>query len=318
MSQHDFVIDNGPGLAVRTDINAALLALVQQNSGPVEPTTKYPGQLWLDTSVAPNGQLRQRNQANTAWVIVALGDFVKKAGDTMTGSLSVNGSISAIGNRVTTDSNFASTTATAILATTGAGSIYLRPNGAGSISGQATVDSTGMILGTFSATGASDGKSIGGAFLQSSRNITTGTGHLNFYNPNGLVGAITTSGSATAYGTSSDENLKDFIGLYDPLKAIDIIRRDPVRDFNWKVDGSYAVGWGAQTSYAISHDLAQPPEDVPLEEGKTAPAPGEAGYQPWGMDQSKRTPYLWAALAWAVDRIDDLEARLSALEAAAA
>jgi hypothetical protein len=68
MAQHDGVIDNGPGLAVRTDINAALQALLTQNSGPVEPTTKYAGMLWLDTSVAPDGMLRQRNQANTAWI----------------------------------------------------------------------------------------------------------------------------------------------------------------------------------------------------------------------------------------------------------
>lgn len=68
MSQHDMVIDNGPGLAVRTDINAAIQALVQQSSGPIEPTVKYPGQLWLDTTIAPDGLLRQRNQANNAWI----------------------------------------------------------------------------------------------------------------------------------------------------------------------------------------------------------------------------------------------------------
>jgi hypothetical protein len=68
MAQHDMIIDNGPGLAVRTDINAALQALVQQSSGPVEPSTQYPGMLWLDTTVAPNGLLWQRNQANNAWI----------------------------------------------------------------------------------------------------------------------------------------------------------------------------------------------------------------------------------------------------------
>jgi hypothetical protein len=70
--QHDMVIDNGPGLAVRTDINAAIQALVSMNAGSVEPTTTYAGMLWLDTSVPPDGQLRQRNQTNTAWVAPAL------------------------------------------------------------------------------------------------------------------------------------------------------------------------------------------------------------------------------------------------------
>jgi hypothetical protein len=31
----------------------------------------YAGMLWLDTSVPPNGQLRMRNQANTAWIAIA-------------------------------------------------------------------------------------------------------------------------------------------------------------------------------------------------------------------------------------------------------
>lgn len=71
--QADFVVDNGPGLAVRTDINAQLLALATLSSGPVEPATKYAGMLWLDTSVSPNGLLRQRNLANTAWLTLQSG-----------------------------------------------------------------------------------------------------------------------------------------------------------------------------------------------------------------------------------------------------
>jgi hypothetical protein len=68
MPQHDMVIDNGSGLGVRTDFNAAMQALVSLSSGPVEPTVKYAGMFWLDLSVSPDGLLRQRNQANTAWV----------------------------------------------------------------------------------------------------------------------------------------------------------------------------------------------------------------------------------------------------------
>jgi hypothetical protein len=66
--QHDMVVDNGPGLTVRTDMNAALQALASQNAGPIEPTVKYAGMLWLDTTVAPDGLIRMRNQANNAWV----------------------------------------------------------------------------------------------------------------------------------------------------------------------------------------------------------------------------------------------------------
>lgn len=75
MSQHDMVVDDGPGLAVRTDMNAAIQALASCSSGPIEPTVKYPGQIWLDTSVAPNGHLRQRDQGNTAWIDVPVAPF---------------------------------------------------------------------------------------------------------------------------------------------------------------------------------------------------------------------------------------------------
>jgi hypothetical protein len=71
MPNHDFIVDNNPGVTFRADINAALAALAQLSSGTVEPTVKYPGMLWLDTSISPDGQLRMRNQANTGWIVPA-------------------------------------------------------------------------------------------------------------------------------------------------------------------------------------------------------------------------------------------------------
>ncbi|MBJ3784008.1 SGNH/GDSL hydrolase family protein [Devosia sediminis] len=155
-----------------------------------------------------------------------------------------------------------------------------------------------------SAVGAVNGKTLGEDAIESSRSTTGAAGHAYFYNPNGTVGMISTSGSATSYLTSSDESLKDFDGLYDPVAAIDIIRADPVRVFTWKVDGTAAVGWGAQTSYSVSTDLAVPGEGLI----------GDENFRPWGVDQGKRTPYLWAALSWALDQIDKLESRVAALE----
>lgn len=64
MAQHDQVIDNGPGLAVRTDFNAALAALFSSSSGAVEPAVKVAGQLWFNTTT---GKLQVRNSGNTAW-----------------------------------------------------------------------------------------------------------------------------------------------------------------------------------------------------------------------------------------------------------
>jgi hypothetical protein len=163
--------------------------------------------------------------------------------------------------------------------------------------------STGAVLsqGTFSATGATAGMTQSSGLVDTSRNFTTTQSHYRFYNPNGQVGNINTSASATAYVTSSDERLKSFTGLYDPQEAIRIIRADPVRAFNWKAGDIPAIGWGAQTSYAVDPGLAVPPPD-------------DEPDGVWGIDQGKRTPYLWAALSHALDRIDQLEARIAALE----
>ncbi len=68
MSQTDLNVANGSGATVRADINAHLDALASQSSGASEPSTKFPNQWWLDTST---NILKQRDNANTAWVNVA-------------------------------------------------------------------------------------------------------------------------------------------------------------------------------------------------------------------------------------------------------
>ena len=65
MSQHDYVINNGTGSAVRADINGALTAIASANSGGTAPSTTYAFQLWADTS---SGNLKIRNGANSAWI----------------------------------------------------------------------------------------------------------------------------------------------------------------------------------------------------------------------------------------------------------
>ena len=67
MSQHDYVIDDQPGLSFLTDLNNNLAAIVTNNSGTSEPTTKYPLQWWADTT---SDILKIRNEANNAWINV--------------------------------------------------------------------------------------------------------------------------------------------------------------------------------------------------------------------------------------------------------
>jgi hypothetical protein len=168
-------------------------------------------------------------------------------------------------------------------------------------------------LNVFSDTGASNGKTFanGSSVLDSSRNATSAQLHQRFYNANGQVGNISTSGTGTSYAVTSNEDYKNFIGEYDAQKAIDIIKSDPVRDWNWTPEkgGGYAVGWGAQTSYTVSPDLATKGGWY-LNGEEVAPGTEDAEYVEWGVDQGKRTPYLWAAVSYLIDEVKTLRAML--------
>jgi hypothetical protein len=68
MSQHDYVLADQAGLAFLSDLNNALAAVVSLNSGATAPATTYAYQYWLDTTA---GLLKQRNAANSGWVVRA-------------------------------------------------------------------------------------------------------------------------------------------------------------------------------------------------------------------------------------------------------
>ena len=64
---HDYVVSNGTGAAVRSDLNDALAAIVSNNSSSTAPATTYAYQWWADTTT---GLLKQRNAANSAFVTI--------------------------------------------------------------------------------------------------------------------------------------------------------------------------------------------------------------------------------------------------------
>lgn len=214
--------------------------------------------------------------------------------------------------------------ATAIITREKGDARYLELTG-GVIEGSTYVETGNLVVGSNTASGSSPVPNvvIGGAAINIRRTGTTSETHMTFTRnitvAPSTYGSITSASGATAYNTSSDENLKDFTGLLDPQRAIDILRADPPREFDWKDGSGHGVGWGAQTSYSISPDLASPPPVWEPDEERypgvlTAPKAGEPGYVPWGMDLSKRVPYLAAALVYALDKIDELTARIAALE----
>ena len=151
-----------------------------------------------------------------------------------------------------------------------------------------------LLIGT---TTVPNGSADGIAFYPgSSGRILSGgsTGTFNqvlFYNPNGSVGSIQTSGSATAYNTSSDVRLKENIADA-PAGNIDSIR---VRSFDWKADGSH------QTYGMVAQELV----DVAPE----AVSQGETEDDMWAVDYSKLVPMM-------IKEIQDLKAEVAALKGA--
>lgn len=101
MATHDYVIANGTGAAVRSDLNNALAAIVSNNSSSTEPTTTYAFQWWADTNTT---LLKFRNAANSAWITVgdystanfglltsatAASTYLALSGGTVTGALNI-------------------------------------------------------------------------------------------------------------------------------------------------------------------------------------------------------------------------------------
>jgi hypothetical protein len=148
-----------------------------------------------------------------------------------------------------------------------------------------------------------------------------------FYNGNGLVGSIVTSGTATAYNTSSDYRLKDNVlpmtGSIDRLKALKPSKFNFIADPTLTVDGFLAHEAQSVVPEAVhgtkdammdeEYEVTPEVEAVLDAEGNVTTEAVEAvmgtrnvpDYQ--AIDQSKLVPLLVAALQEAITRIETLE-----------
>jgi hypothetical protein len=300
---------------------------VQVSGAPfMDKVYSIPADMWAGFKTSANRFVVNDKVDGTGTDVLAISE---------TGAVTAAGGINATGNIASTGGyviagagRFLSSISTWIGASSGGGDTYLRPAGPDSATGQlwmlagrTYLNGTGGIVSNSRLQINYDGSNTQDGINLVANAVGAGTVAVRFtYPPAQQTGSITTNTTATAFNTSSDERLKTFTGPLTGDEAAAIIRADPVRHFTWNIDGSEAVGWSAQASYEVSHDLASPPPTVlmALAEGEphAEPQPGEEGFEPWGMDQAKRTPYLWAALAAALDKIDALEARIAALEAA--
>ena len=158
----------------------------------------------------------------------------------------------------------------------------------------ARIDSSGNLQ-----VGTTDIANDPGVQLFGAGNIFThiaGTGSVNqlrFYRDSAIVGSISTSGTSTAYNTSSDARLKENIAdAEDASSLVDAIK---VRQFDWKADGSH------QRYGMVAQEL--------LEVAPEAVSGDFESDDMMGVDYSKLVPML-------VKEIQSLRARVAQLEGA--
>ena len=161
----------------------------------------------------------------------------------------------------------------------------------------ARFDASGNLLVGLTSISDATSRTYGNAFSGTSANPnwkSWGSGshtHAQFRNGTSAVGSITSTSSATAYNTSSDQRLKD--NIVDAPSASDDIDAIQVRSFDWKADGSHQkYGMVAQELQTVAPEAVSAPEN-----------PEEM----MGVDYSKLVPML-------VKEIQSLRARVAQLE----
>lgn len=305
MAQHDYVIANGTGAAVRSDLNAGFAAIVSQNSGATAPSTTYAYQSWADTSA---GVMKMRNGANNAWITLYQLD-----GEWSTIALE-NGTAAAPSiyfKDSGTDTGIYSPGADQLaIATGGTMRFHIASSGQSlwgttSTTGNAFASTATFGLAIDPANGVITNCADGGAAGYFNR--TGSDGSLFVFNRNGTEkGNIAVTTIATTYNSISDYRLKENIEpVTDGITRL--LQLKPSR-FNFIVDPDHTVdGFIAHEAQAVVPECVTGEKDA-------VDVDGNPVYQ--GIDQSKLVPLLTAALQEAIARIETLETRLSALEGA--
>ena len=148
-----------------------------------------------------------------------------------------------------------------------------------------------------------DAKSTIGMIVTSS-SATGGDSHMQMFNPNGQVGSIVTSGSSTAFNTSSDYRLKENVN-YD-FNALDRVTQLKPARFNFIADADTTVDG------FLAHEVQDIVPEAITGEKDAVDSEGNPEYQ--GIDQSKLVPLLTKAIQEQQTIIDDLKSRIETLE----
>jgi hypothetical protein len=178
-----------------------------------------------------------------------------------------------------------------------------------------TIDASGdLLVGTTSSTGAKFNVQASGEVA--SFNDLSGTGIFRFRSSGSTIGYIQWAGSTTSYVTSSDYRLKENIvplaGAADRLAQIPVHQFNFIADPDKTVDGFLAHEVQAFVPECVTGEKDQVETVEVTDEDGNVTTETRPVYQ--GIDQSKLVPLLTAALQEALQKIDALETRISALE----
>ena len=182
--------------------------------------------------------------------------------------------------------------------------------------GYLTIGARRFEMGTMSSTGGSVGikgdtwlnNEIG---ISMSHQVTGGQSYFVFYNPNGQVGYIQSSGSGTIYNTGSDYRLKENqVLISDGITRLKQLK--PYR-FNFKKDPSTTLdGFFAHEVQSVVPESVAGAKDEVSTKDEGDRKKGDPIIQ--GMDYGRITPLLTAALQEEIAKREALEARVAALE----
>ena len=136
--------------------------------------------------------------------------------------------------------------------------------------------------------------------------VGTNTYQMSFHNSTQECGTITTGSNTVGYNSNSDYRLKD--NVIPMIGALDkIAKLKPVR-YTWKASGTNGQGF-------IAHELQEHFPDAVSGEKDAVNEDGKPVYQ--GVDTSFLVATLTAAIQEQQTIINDLTARITALEGAA-
>jgi len=143
-------------------------------------------------------------------------------------------------------------------------------------------------------------RAASGTYVYNATSSSISYPHISFINPNGIVGSITTNGSATSYLTSSDYRLKKNIS---PMKdALSTVKKLNPVTYKWKTDNTSSQGF-------IAHELQAVVPECVIGKKDQVDDNGNPVYQ--GIDTSFLIATLTKSIQELSDKVDSLESKLN-------